>query len=198
MTAHQIAPLLSPGLVSSLLLISVLFTLSSESLHFFPDTVTLIHCSISSDSLPTHSDAKISAENHSDSIAVCVSAFPHLTCWVQLWNSKLLLLQWHTCLSIGYCSSHWAPDSHEDFSSSCADRFWYCCPLLFILSTSFSFTQIFSQLLLPFTDHQMGFSAQIPYHNSCPVVWSLHAVVHLFLHPSQTEVRIFYSLVRSG
>lgn len=60
--------------------------------------------------------------------------------------------------------------------SSCADRFLYTCPLLFRLSTSFSFTQIFSQfLLLLFTDHCVEFSAQIPCHNSCPaVVWSLH------------------------
>jgi len=61
------------------------------------------------------------------------------------------------------------------FLSTCAHIFLYSCPLLFILSTSFSFTQIFSQLLLPFTDHHMGFSAQIPYQNSCPVVvWLLH------------------------
>lgn len=75
-------------------------------------------------------------------------------------------------LSIVYCS-HGAPDSCENLSS-CADRFLSSCHLLFVLSTSFSFTQIFSQLLLLFTGHQMGFSAQIPYHNSCPVVWSLH------------------------
>lgn len=78
-------------------------------------------------------------------------------------------------LSIGYCSSHWAPNSHQDFLSSSADRFLYSCPLLFTLPTSFSFIKIFSQLLLLFTDHHMGFFAQIPYHNSCPVVvWSLH------------------------
>jgi len=69
MAAHPTA-LLPSGHVFSLLLVSVYLFLSSESLRIFPDTVTVIHCSVSSALMPTHSNATSSTENSSVSTAV--------------------------------------------------------------------------------------------------------------------------------
>lgn len=88
---------------------------------------------------------------------LCFSLF-NLLSGVQLWNSELPLHQWHACLLALAAVLLTQTKIPEDLLCSCADRFLYTCPLLFILSTSFSFTQIFSQfLLLLFTDHCVEF-----------------------------------------
>lgn len=181
MTAHQIAPFLSPGHSSSLLLVNVCLSLSSESLLVFQAlwlwlTVLFLQ-------LPCLLyNARSSTKNSSYSTAIHVCFHPlSLLSGAQLSDSKLCLLWWDACIVLLATLSQCFP-----LRTSC----------LFVLMGFHTLILQFSSSLLHLYKDNQSTPAAVhwpPYRSPLLNSHTIIAVLLLFIH-CMSVVRLFLYL----